>query len=212
MADKNNSGDAAGSVTALELALASLKPSRSQIDRDRFLFLAGKVAAEAERRPSRFAAWGWPASTCLSAGTALVLLTLLLSRPSANASRPSVDLPPTVAGPSDAASAGSVVVRSNENAASTLPVAGELETATSEPSLSDVADSISGAPFNSLRLRYDRLASRGNRGNALAEPAPVSRGPLAPPPIEAPRSQRELLREFLNTERLAEASQENQAG
>jgi hypothetical protein len=120
-----------------------------------------------------------------------------------------VDLPSTVAGPSDAASTGSVVVRRNENAASTLPVAGEFETATSEPSLSDVADSISGAPFNSLRLRYDRIASRGN---TVAEPAPVSRGPLAPPPIEAPRTQRELLREFLNSDQLAEASQENQAG
>jgi hypothetical protein len=35
---------------------------------------------------------------------------------------------------------------------------------------------------------------------------------LAPPPIEAPRTQRELLREFLNSDQLAEASQENQAG
>jgi hypothetical protein len=213
MVDKNNSGDEAGPVTALEQALASLKPSRSQIDRDRFLFLAGKVAAEAECRPSRFTAWAWPASTFLSAATALVLLTLLLSRPPANSSRAASDLSSTVAGSIDSAPSGSVMASRKENSARKGPATAEVEAATSEPSLANVADLAaeldSGEPFNSLRVRYDRIASKGS---AVAEPARLSRGPLAPSPIEPPRTQRELLREFLNANRLAQASVQNQAG
>jgi hypothetical protein len=214
MVDKNNSGDEAGPVTALERALAGLKPSRSQIDRDRFLFLAGKVAAESERRPSRFMAWAWPASTFLSAGAALVLLMLLVWRPPTSTSgavsfRPAIDRSSTVASSIDSARSRSVVANRQANSANNGPVTGELETGTSEPSLADAADLDSSEPFNSLRLRYDRIASKGN---AVAQPRPVSRGPLAPSPIEAPRTQRELLREFLEADRLAQASPENQAG
>jgi hypothetical protein len=214
MVDKNDSGDEASPVTDLESALAGLKPSRSQIDRDRFLFLAGKVAAEAERRPSRLR-WVWPASTLLSASVALVLLALLLARPTVVSFRTDLDVPPTVTDSNDAPHATSVVASRSDNSASAAPVAGELETESTEPSLAEVADLASGTPLNSLRLRYDRVGSReqvASKGSAVAEPAPVSRGPLVPSPIEAPRTQRELLREFLGSDRLAEASQENHAG
>jgi hypothetical protein len=213
MADKNNSGNEADPVTALEQALASLKPSRSQIDRDRFLFLAGKVAAEAERGPSRFTAWAWPASTFLSTGAALVLLMLLVWRAPASSSGPAIDRPPTFAGPIDSARSGSVVASRRENSAGKGPATVVVDAATSEPSLANVADLAadldSGEPFNSLRLRYDRIASKAS---AVPEPARVSHGPLAPSPIELPRTQRDLLREFLNADRLAQASLKNHAG
>jgi hypothetical protein len=210
MVDQNEPGDEAGPVIDLERALAGLKPSRSQIDRDRFLFLAGKTAAEAERRQTRFTAWAWPASTFFSTGAALVLLTLLLSRSSTTSSREAMELRSASAQPIDSASARSLVASRNDNLDNKAALALELETETSEPSLADVADLDSGAPFNSLRLRYGRVTSKGT---AVAEPAPVSRGPLAPPPMEPPRTQRELLQEFLKADRrLAQASLENQAG
>lgn len=191
-------------MTALEQALAGLKPSR-QLDRDRFLFLAGRAAAEAERRPSRFTRWAWPASTFLSAGTALVLLTLLLARSAAPPSRTASDLPSTVVGPIDSPATRAVVASRNDDSANNRAATKEA----SEPSLADVVDLDEGAPFNSLRLRYDRLAAKGN---AVAKPAPVRRGPLASFPIEAPRTQHDLLREFLKADRLAQTSPENQAG
>jgi hypothetical protein len=65
----------------LERALASLVPRASQIDRDRFLFLAGQASAEPGRRRSSYADWAWPAATLVSSTAAVVLFAVLVMRP-----------------------------------------------------------------------------------------------------------------------------------
>jgi hypothetical protein len=208
MADENKAGDEAGSVSGLEQALASLKPSRSQIDRDRFLYLAGKVAAEAEHRPSRFATWAWPASTFVSTAAAVVLLTLLVGRPAATRSG-AIDRSPTVAGSIDAASTKADVASRTDNSAANERSTEEFVTETSPSPLADVAALDSGTPLNSLRLRYGQLESKAE---LVTNPAPASRGPLALSPSEPAPTQREMLREFLKADRLAQSALENRAG
>jgi hypothetical protein len=60
-------------LNALEAALASLQPSPPTLDRDRFLFQAGRMSVKPR--------WVWPALTAASSLTALLLGILLYFPP-----------------------------------------------------------------------------------------------------------------------------------
>ena len=55
-------------LSAVEAALAALKPAASGVDRDRVMFLAGRASAgtNATLRPSRRTHWLWPCTTAVS--------------------------------------------------------------------------------------------------------------------------------------------------
>ena len=55
-------------LAAVETALATLKPAASGVDRDRVMFLAGRVSAvtQAKPRQRRKADWLWPCATVVS--------------------------------------------------------------------------------------------------------------------------------------------------
>lgn len=63
-------------LAAVEAALASLTPTRSGVQRDRLMFLAGR-ASQADgallRRRRRFTVWLWPCATAASLLVAAVL-------------------------------------------------------------------------------------------------------------------------------------------
>jgi hypothetical protein len=66
----------------LEQALATLRPNRGALDRDRLMFLAGKTLAEREAAQrglggSMLSQWVWPGATAASVLTAAVLGMLL---------------------------------------------------------------------------------------------------------------------------------------
>ena len=71
----------------LERALSLLRPAASRIDRDRFLFLAGRASAEPVRPGSVLGRWMWPSTTVLSSVAAVVLAVLLVTRPDSAARR-----------------------------------------------------------------------------------------------------------------------------
>jgi hypothetical protein len=85
MVDKNRDDKEIDEPQELERALSMLRPAASSIDRDRFLFLAGRASAE-QVRPE-FARWMWPAATVLSSLAAVVLSVLLVTRTEPEASR-----------------------------------------------------------------------------------------------------------------------------
>jgi hypothetical protein len=64
----------------LERALSMLRPAASRIDRDCFLFLAGRASAEEVKPGTTFGRWMWPAATFMSTLAAVVLLVLLVTR------------------------------------------------------------------------------------------------------------------------------------
>jgi hypothetical protein len=78
MVDQNRDDKEIDGQQDLERALSMLRPAASSIDRDRFLFLAGRASVE-QVRPE-FARWMWPAATFLSSLAAVVLLVLLVTR------------------------------------------------------------------------------------------------------------------------------------
>jgi hypothetical protein len=192
----------------LEQALRGLRPLATRIDRDRFLFLAGRAAAEAERSTSRFGKWAWPASTFLSTASALVLLSLLLMRPAAM---------PTVAGSQAPSSA--LVTRAPE-APISVPAANAVSSESQPPS-EGIAEAdrtpadgwVAGlgfaAPDRSRRLHPYILASRGT---SLDETVSTEYPSSKRTPVEEPRTQRELLEEFLKANAPATTAAENPAG
>ena len=192
----------------LERGLGLLKPQASSIDRDRFLFLAGRAAAEAERSTPRVGKWAWPASTFLSTAAALVLLALLLMRPATT---------PTVAGSKVVPSA--VVATAPEapatvaaaNAVSTQPrtPSGEITETDQTPANGWVAGLGFPAASRSRHLHPYVLASRGT---SLDETVSTEYPASARPPIEEPRTQREMLEEFLKANPPVTTAAENPAG
>jgi hypothetical protein len=81
MVDEDRSNQEINDREELERALALLKPASSRIDRDNFLFLAGRASVEPIRPGGALRQWMWPAATLLSTLAALVLFALLITRP-----------------------------------------------------------------------------------------------------------------------------------
>lgn len=86
MVDQNRDDKEIDEQQELERALSMLRPPASSIDRDRFLFLAGRASAEQVGPGAMFGRWMWPAATVLSSLAAAVLVVLLVTRtgPEAN--------------------------------------------------------------------------------------------------------------------------------
>jgi len=61
-------------LAAIEVALASLKPAASGVDRDRVMFLAGRASVTANALPQRYRKihWLWP---CITAVSLLLAIT-----------------------------------------------------------------------------------------------------------------------------------------
>ena len=87
MADQKHDDKEIDEQQELERALALLRPAASSLDRDRFLFLAGRASAEEVQPGAAFGRWMWPAATCLSSLAAVVLLVLLVMRTGPEANR-----------------------------------------------------------------------------------------------------------------------------
>jgi hypothetical protein len=90
MADQKHDDKEIDEQQELERALALLRPAASSLDRDRFLFLAGRASAEEVQPGAAFGRWMWPAATLFSSLAAVVLLVLLVMRtgPEANRAQP----------------------------------------------------------------------------------------------------------------------------
>jgi hypothetical protein len=80
VADENGNNQDVADARELERALSLLRPAASRIDRDRFLFLAGRASAESVRPGSVLGRWMWPSTTVLSSVAAVVLAVLLVTR------------------------------------------------------------------------------------------------------------------------------------
>jgi len=80
MVDQNRDDKEIDEQQELERALSTLRPAASSIDRDRFLFLAGRASAEDARPGAALTRWMWPAATFSSSLAAVVLLVLLVTR------------------------------------------------------------------------------------------------------------------------------------
>src|ERR1700722_15592686 len=86
MVDQNRDDQEINERQELEHALALLRPAASSLDRDRFLFLAGRASAEVQ--PSAAVRrWMWPAAPVVSSLCAVVLLVLLVMRTGPEANR-----------------------------------------------------------------------------------------------------------------------------
>jgi hypothetical protein len=87
MADNEHPDKEVADNSELERALSLLKPAASQINRDYFLFLAGRASVEV-RPGAAFGRWMWPTATLLSSVAAVVLALLLVARPATVGSGP----------------------------------------------------------------------------------------------------------------------------
>jgi hypothetical protein len=87
MVDQNRDDKEIDEQQELEQALALLRPTASSLDRDRFLFLAGRASAEEVEPGATFRRWMWPAATVVSSLAAVVLLVLLVMRTGPEANR-----------------------------------------------------------------------------------------------------------------------------
>ena len=67
-------------LNAVEALLASFKPAPLEADRDRVMFLAGRVSAPSAWGGRRFAAWAWPGALAGMTAVAATLLVMLVTR------------------------------------------------------------------------------------------------------------------------------------
>ena len=209
MVEEDRSREEVDRPDELARALGLLKPQASSIDRDCFLFLAGRAAAEADRSTSRFGKWAWPASTFLSTAAALVLLGVLVTRPAAM---------PTVAG-TQAPPSAAVVARVPDSPMA-APAANAVSPNSQTPS-EEIADTgrtavhgwLAGLGFAaSSRPRRLQPYVLASRGTSLDETVTTEQPASPQSPIEEPRSQRELLEDFLKANAPAMPAAENPAG
>jgi hypothetical protein len=206
MVDENSShqeisGEEIEDRSELERALALLKPSASSIDRDSFLFLAGRASVETVRPGGQFRQWMWPGTTLLSSLAAVVLSVILVTRPQPSAAP--VDMRTAKAtevtpGVSVAAAESS---SAGESRSDRSTAAQDQELAMAPPSRDEAARELASGT-NYPRLRSYVLAYGVD---ALPDPAPIRA--QSPDSIQdEPRTQRELLRSFLQDRAAVKAS------
>jgi hypothetical protein len=173
----------------LERALVMLRPAASRIDRDNFLFLAGRASAETVRPGAAFGRWIWPAATCLSSVAAAVLLVLLVTRGAPDAARresleANADRRPVQA------------VADSRVTSETQPVNRPVELETlPTPTADEIARALA-AETNYPRLRSFVLAYGID---ALPEPAPIGKPESGSSADDRPVTVRELLRQTLRS-------------
>jgi hypothetical protein len=172
----------------LERALALLRPAASGIDRDSFLFLAGRASAEAAWSKTALGRWTWPAATLISSLAAALMLVLLVTRMGREANR-----------------AEMLEARRHEAAAPAVThVAKESTVETHARAVEDVAPPAPTAEEAALALgaesNYPRLRSfvLAYGIDALPEPAPIRDSRSAAQSDEEPVTVKDLLRQTLN--------------
>jgi hypothetical protein len=185
MADENRD-DKEIEQQELERALSMLRPAASRIDRDCFLFLAGRASADSVRPGAAFGRWIWPGATFVSSLAAVVLLALLVTRSEPRTAHEGLieakhDQPPV---PVVAASGSSALEQSAPFVdRSTVPA----------PTADETARAMA-AESNYPRLRSFVLAYGID---ALPEPAPIQKSDSASQRDDEPATVRELLRQTL---------------
>jgi hypothetical protein len=206
MADEQHDDKDVVDQRDLERALAVLRPAGSQIDRDRFLFLAGRASAETVRPGPAFGRWVWPASTVLSSVAAAVLAVLLVARaqPASNhlelvAGNDRIPVPAPSITEKTGATGQVVASRFSSHPVSGLGhIGSELQSRSTEPSVAPPpADEVAralAAGSNSPRLRSFVLAYGID---ALPEPAPIRQSASDSKAGDEPRTEREMLRQSL---------------
>jgi hypothetical protein len=189
MVDQNRDDKEIDEQQELERALSMLRPAASRIDRDCFLFLAGRASAEEVRPGATLWRWMWPATTFMSTLAAVVLLVLLVTRtgPEANrAERLEVrgHQPPAPSVSNVAVeSALETQVRADETVAPRAPTADETARALA-------------AESNYPRLRSFVLAYGID---ALPEPAPIQKSESSTQADEEPVTVKDLLSQTLKS-------------
>jgi hypothetical protein len=209
MADEQR-GDEEVDQRDLERALAVLRPAGSQIDRDNFLFLAGRASAEPVRPGSTFGRWVWPAATLLSSVATIVLSVLLVSRPQpavtrGNSMTTRADQPrnSAVADVSAQSSSQRVAATRENDADLPSPAVGSSALPTADVTARALAGESNYPRLRSFVLAYGI--------DALPEPAPLPRSASDSATDDEPRTQREMLRQTLK-ERAASRSSSGSAG
>jgi hypothetical protein len=205
MVDEKHDGKEIGEQQELERLLSKLQPASSRIDRDRFLFLAGRASAETVRPGATFRRWVWPGATLLSSTAVVVLSVLLVSRPqpegfrgdakSADIGQPNpsrgIDVPSVTKHQGiRQPSSEHVSATSNIDAGSRFAAVDS----NAAPTADETARALAG-DSNYPRLRSFVLAYGIN---ALPEPAPIPQSASDSPVNNEPRTQREMLRQLLN--------------
>jgi hypothetical protein len=206
MADEQHDDKEVVDQRDLERALTVLRPAGSQIDRDRFLFLAGRASAETVRPGLAFGRWVWPASTVLSSVAAVVLAVLLVARaqPASNrresvAGDDRIPVPaPSISEKTGATEQIAASQFSSQPALGLGQIRSELHSPATEPSVvSPPADEVAralAAGSNSPRLRTFVLAYGID---ALPEPAPIRQPASDSRAGDEPHTEREMLRQSL---------------
>ncbi|HEV8070093.1 MAG TPA: hypothetical protein VGP76_20285 [Planctomycetaceae bacterium] len=203
MADENGNNQDVDDERELERALSLLRPAASQIDRDRFLFLAGRASAESVRPGSVLGRWMWPSTTVLSSVAAVVLAALLVTRTDSAARRTdSVDTDRTrvSAGREATVTTGQIAQAQSSPGQTSEPgqVGPEMRGLTTDsivaaPTADEVARAMA-AGSNSPRLRSFVLAYGID---ALPEPAPIRRSVSDARADDEPSTERAMLRQAL---------------
>jgi hypothetical protein len=193
MVDQNRDDKEIDEQQELERALSKLRPAASNIDRDRFLFLAGRASAEEIGLGTKFGRWMWPAATSLSSLAAVVLLVLLVTRTGPDANRADTleargHQPPVPSVPQVAAESGPEMHVEMHGLA-------DEAFAPAAPTADETARALS-AESNYPRLRSFVLAYGIE---ALPEPVPIQKSESKSQADEEPVTVKELLSQTLKS-------------
>jgi hypothetical protein len=215
MVDDEHPGKEVADNSELERALALLKPAASQINRDYFLFMAGRASVEA-RPGATFGRWMWPTATLLSSAAAVVLGLLLATRPEPVGSQPDSvkvatdrSIAPNVRD-TGVRETGNAVTENSANQHDQPPdSAGADSTGWGLAQSSAPADSSQALPSRETARElaegstYPRLRTfvLAYGINALPEPAPIQASAIGPRSEDEPRTQLEMLRQSRNGDR-----------
>ena len=187
MVDQDRDDQEINEQQELERALALLRPAASSLDRDRFLFLAGRASAEVQPGAA-VRRWVWPAATVVSSLCAVVLLVLLVMRTGPEANR----------------GAGLEALRNEPPVPTLAPVAVESPVET-HLAVAEVARLAPTAEETSRALapeaNYHRLRSfvLAYGIDALPERAPMQKSNLSSQADQEPATVRDLLIQTLKS-------------
>jgi hypothetical protein len=202
MADEERGNEEVAEHRDLERVLSQLRPAGSRIDRDRFLFLAGRASVETVGPATVFGRWVWPAATLVSSVAVAVLSVLLATRTESAGSRADsmhvqADRPHV-----SAVAEVSATPASQQVEAEPLSSPGEAR------SLAGFDPPAASTPPEAARelvagSNYPRLRSfvLAYGVEALPEPAPIRPSAADSATDDEPRTQREMLRQLINNVR-----------